>query len=69
VKYSLVQVCLLKGIGQNGTIHLVPAKCDQITCASKSARSIDQNGITHLVPAKSDQITCTSMLGQIGCIQ
>jgi len=26
-----------KSIGQNGMIHCVPAKCDQITCRSMSA--------------------------------
>jgi hypothetical protein len=34
---SLLQVCLPKSIGQNGMIHLVLAKCDQITSTSKSA--------------------------------
>jgi hypothetical protein len=34
---SLVQLCLAMSIGQNGMIHLVPAKCDQITCTSMSA--------------------------------
>jgi hypothetical protein len=29
---SLVQVCLPRSIGQKGMIHLVPAKCGQITC-------------------------------------
>ena len=34
---SPVQVCLPKNIGHNGLMHLVPAKCDKITCTSISA--------------------------------
>ena len=32
-----VLVCMPKSIGQNGMIHFVPAKCDEITCTSMSA--------------------------------
>jgi hypothetical protein len=32
-----VQVCLPRSIVQKGMLHLVPAKCDQITCTSMSA--------------------------------
>ena len=34
---SLVQVILPKSIGENVMVHVVPAKCDQITCTSMSA--------------------------------
>ena len=34
----LVQVCLPMSVDQNGMIHLVPAKCDHITCTSMSAK-------------------------------
>ena len=34
---SLVQVCLPRSIGQKGMIHLVRAKCDEITCTSTPA--------------------------------
>jgi len=56
---SHVQVCLPEGVGQNGMIHYVSAKCDQITCLTIR---IGQNGMIHKVPAKCNQITFTSML-------
>jgi len=34
---SRVQVCLPRRTGQKGMMHLVSAKCDQITCTSMSA--------------------------------
>jgi len=34
---SLVQVCMRRSIGQIGVKHLVPAKCEQISCTSMSA--------------------------------
>ena len=34
VNRLLVQICLPKGVGQNGMIHYVPAKCVQITYTS-----------------------------------
>jgi hypothetical protein len=34
----IVQVCLLKIVGQKGMLHEVPAKSDQITCTGMSAQ-------------------------------
>ena len=44
VEKSLVQVCLTKSVGQNGMLHYVPAKCDQVTCLIKG---IGHNEMVH----------------------
>jgi len=50
-----------KSIGRKGMIHLVPAKCNQITCTSMSVKSVGKSGMIQKVPAMCDHYTCTSM--------
>jgi hypothetical protein len=57
---SVIKVCLPMSLGQNRIIHLVPAKCDEITCTSMSA--YEQNESIHYVPANWNRITSTRIL-------